>query len=183
MKKLLLAVLFLGGMTAQANTVTDLDLSIEKGKRYNQPQSITFTERGVEFEVFINGQFDFARTGERFQIRNQGRRGFTNNAPGHTYAVSFPYRGNSFVTYNRRGDIYQVGRNVINYNRKGKVNQIGTIALRYKNGKLARVGDMHVIYNRKGRIIKLSRFTRGNNAHYKVNKIKVNTKNNKRLRG
>lgn len=178
MKKLLLAVLFLGGMTAQANTVTDLDHTIEKGKRYNQPQSITFTERGVEFEVFINGQFDFARTGERFQIRNQGRRGYAQSTPGTTYGVSFPYRGNSFVKYDRRGDIYQVGRNDISYNRKGQVSKIGTIALRYQNGRLTQVGTKKVIYNRYGVIVKLS-----NNPQYNINKRQITIKNNKRLRG
>ncbi|WP_405224331.1 hypothetical protein [Dokdonia sp. Asnod1-B02] len=178
MKKLLLAVLFLGGMTAQANTVTDLDLSIEKGKRYNQPQSITFTERGVEFEVFINGHFDFERSQGRIEVSNRGRRVYTRSTPGQTNRVTYASTNKTSVKYNRKGDIYQVGRNDISYNRKGQVSKIGTIALRYQNGRLTQVGTKNVIYNRYGVIVKLS-----NNPQYNINKRQITIKNNKRLRG
>lgn len=153
MKKLLLAVLFLGGMTAQANTVTNLDHTTERGSRYNQPQSITFIERGVQFVVFTNGQFDFATT--RQGVQGQGRRGSSHTAPGHTYGVTFPYNNRGFVKYNRYGDVYQVGRSYVNYNRNGDVSQIGSVDLRYRNGRLVRAGDMQIVYNRRGQIVNL----------------------------
>ncbi len=170
MKKLLLAVLFLGGMTAQANTVTDLDHNTRTGIRYNQPQAITFVERGVEFVVFANGQFDFALVGPRFQNRNQGRRNVGYNAPGHAYGVSYRNDYNSFIRYDYYGDISKVGRNHISYNRFGEVNQIGSVRLRYNNGLLTRVGGMELIYNRRGRLVDLIGYVhndRGRNGHRK----------------
>lgn len=169
MKKLLLAVLFLGGLTAQANTVTDLDHTAKKGIRYNQPQSITFVERGVQFTVFVNGQFDFNRNRSRYQNSNTGRRGYGVNAPGHTYGVSYPYAHNTFVRYDRNGNAHKVGRNQIRYNRQGKVNQIGSVTLRYKNGRLVRAGDTQIVYNRRGRIVQL-RDTRARIHNIKNNK-------------
>ena len=58
-KLLLLAVLFLGGITAQANQVTDLDHGQKKGIRYNQAQPITFVQKGIQFFVYSDGDFDF----------------------------------------------------------------------------------------------------------------------------
>lgn len=153
MKKLLLAVLFLGGITAQANAVTDLDHTTERGIRYNQPQSITFVERGVKFVVFTNGQFDFASLSN--QVQTSGRRGQGYYAPGHSYGVTYSYSSRDFVKRNRYGDVYKVGRNYVDYNRYGHVDQIGSVNLRYRNGQLVRVGDMKIIYNRRGYIVDL----------------------------
>lgn len=182
MKKLLIAVLFLGGMTAQANTVTDLDHTTERGPRYNVPQSITFTERGITFEVYTNGKFDFTQRGNRYQTRTQGRRGFNQGTPGHAYSVKYPYRYNTFVKYNRYGEIYKVGRNLIDYNRRGKVRQIGSVALRYNNGRLDRVGDMKVIYNRRGRIIDLVDYNYRTHRAQRANGRNIKIKKNKKIR-
>ena len=153
MKKLLvLAVLFLGGITAQANTVTDLDHNQQKGIRYNQSQPVTFVQRGIQFFVYTNGEFDFKLPRAHFY----GRRGNSNyNAPGTTYGVRYPYRSNRLVRYDHWGNVKQIGRNHIYYNRRGKVNRIGSINLRYRNGRLHSVGNMFVNYDRWGRIIGL----------------------------
>lgn len=149
MKKLaILVVLFLGGITAQAN-VTNLDHSKKRGIRYNNAQTITFVQKGVTFFVHTNGEFDFNRTPYR------GRRGYGINAPGQTYGVTYPYRDRGFVRYDRWGNISKVGRNYINYNRRGRVNQIGNISLRYHKGQLVKVGNMQVIYDRWGRLLRL----------------------------
>ena len=145
MKKLaILVVLFLGGITAQAN-VTNLDHNTNRGIRYNNSQPITFVQKGVTFFVNTNGSFDFNFS--RGTIR--GRRGNSLNAPGHTYGVTYPYRN---VRYDRRGNIVKIGRNFITYNRNGLVNQIGNVSLRYHRGKLVRIGNMRIFYNKRGRI-------------------------------
>lgn len=152
MKKLIIAVLFLGGITAQANQVTNLAHTNDRGIRYNQPESISFIERGFKFVIFTNGTFDFAPIR---QVQNQGRRGYRVQSPGQAYGVTFPYNNQHFVNYNRWGEITQVGRNYISYNRNGAINQIGSVRLRYKQGRLVRVGDLRIVYNRRGHIVDL----------------------------
>ncbi|MEP0265147.1 hypothetical protein [Dokdonia sp.] len=158
MKKLVvLAVLFLGGMTAQANEVTNLDHNNNTtGIRYNVPQSISFVQRGVKFIVYPNGEFDF-----RFSNpQHHGRRG--HNAPGTTYSN----RGNrGYVAYDYLGNATKVGRNYIGYNRNCDVNQIGNITLRYAHGRLVRVGNLRVYYDHYGDIS----HTKGYVTHYSHN--------------
>jgi len=162
MKKLLvLAVLFLGGITAQANTVTDLDHNQQKGIRYNQSQPVTFVQRGIRFFVHTNGEFDFKLPRANYY----GRRGNTyDNSPGTTYGVNYPYRSNRLVRYDYWGNVKQVGRNHIYYNRRGKVNRIGNVNLRYRNGRLHSVGNMYVSYDRWGRIIGTNGYISNNNT-------------------
>lgn len=151
-KLLLLAVLFLGGITAQANQVTDLDHGQKKGIRYNQAQPITFVQKGIQFFVYTDGDFDF----EVLRSNYNGRRGTQFlNAPGTTFGVNFPYSNRRLVRYDYWGNISKVGRNHILYNRNGKVNRIGTVTMRYKKGRLVRLGDMTISYGRRGRIARL----------------------------
>ena len=147
-KLVVLVVLFLGGMTTQANEVTHLDHNNTTGIRYNEPQSIHFVQRGVAFTIFPNGAFDFNFINPQLH----GRRG--HNAPGAIYTNR---RNNRYVSYDYYGNVTKVGRNFIYYNRNGKVNQIGNINLRYRNGRLVRVGNMRLFYNRRGHI----RYTEG----------------------
>ena len=148
-KLLLLAVLFLGGITAQANQVTDLDHGQKKGIRYNQAQPITFVQKGIQFFVYSDGDFDF----EVLRSTYNGLRGNQFfNAPGITFGVNFPYSNRRLVRYDHWGNISKVGRNHILYNRRGKVNRIGTVSMRYRNGRLTRVGNMFLAYDRWGRI-------------------------------
>ena len=143
-KLVVLVVLFLGGMTAQANEVTNLDHNNTTGIRYNAPQqSIKFVQRGVKFIVFPNGEFDF----KFLNTQNQGRRG--HNAPGTVYSNR---RNNRYVSYDYFGNVTKVGRNFIYYNRNCDVNQIGNITLRYRQGRLVRVGNLRIFYNRRGNI-------------------------------
>ncbi len=157
MKKLVvLVVLFLGGITAQANEVTNLDHNNTTGIRYNVPQSISFIQRGVKFSVYPNGEFDF----KFLNTQHHGRRGYS--APGTTYSNR---KKRGYVAYDYLGNITKVGRNYIAYNRYCDVNQIGNITLRYKHGRLVRVGNLRVFYNRYGNIV----HTEGYVTHYSHN--------------
>lgn len=147
-KVFVLVVLFLGGMTAQANEVTNLNRNNTTGIRYNAPQSIHFIQRGVKFIIFPNGTFDFNYTNQQLQ----GRRG--HNAPGTIYTHR---KNNRYVSYDYYANVTKVGRNFIYYNRNGKVNQIGNIPLTYRNGRLIGVGNLRIFYNRHGQI----RYTEG----------------------
>ncbi len=151
MKKLLvLAVLFLIGTSAQANQVNDLAHGKKKGIRYNQPQAVTFVQKGIQFFVYTNGDFDFRVVGNNAYGRRNAR---YNNSPGTTFGVTFPNHNHRLVRYDYWGSINRIGRNVIFYNRRNRVNQIGNISLRYRKGRLVKVGNMSLFYNRRGHVI------------------------------
>lgn len=151
MKKLAtVVVLFLVGMTAQANVVSNLDQIDNRGPRYNYTQNIQFVQKGITFIVHANGTFSFRSP----RAINTGRRGVS-QAPGHTYyGVNYVNRNNNrLVSYNRNGVITRVGRNLVTYNRYGKVQRIGNVVLRYRNGRLIKAGHMNIYYSRNGRMI------------------------------
>lgn len=166
MKKLLvLAAMFLVGTAAQANQVTDLDHGNYKGIRYNHAQSITFVQKGIQFFVYSNGEFDFQPIGNTIYGRRNARRF---NAPGSTFGVTFPNRINRLVRYDYWGNIDKVGRNHIFYNRRGKVKHIGNITMRYHRGRLVRVGNMSLFYNRLGQIIDVQGFIHNHDNRYQA---------------
>ncbi|PQJ78000.1 hypothetical protein [Polaribacter porphyrae] len=118
-------VLILLGMFMMVSTV-----EAKKGEKrlnrfgvnyYSYNNAVNFFERGIEFFVFTNGDFDFD--------------------------TSFTNRG---VRINRdfRGRIRSVGNVFINYDRRGNVTRIGNIFIRYRRGVLTNVGDLRVRYDR-----------------------------------
>jgi len=149
MKKLLIAVLLLGGISAQANQVTTLDQN-DRVTRYNTTNSVTITERGVQFTIFRNGDLEYS---SRSQVQTQGRRSRAiRTAPGQTYGVTYASNARQTVKYNRNGQLIKVGNTYISYYRNGQVKQIGNTTVRYTNNRLARVGNRTVHYNRRGAI-------------------------------
>ena len=153
MKKLVvLVVLFLVGITAQANQVTNLDHNRERGIGYDHSKSIKFIQRGVVFIVHSNGNFTYYTPRVKHFKNNRVR-----TTPGHNYGVNFYNNsyGNNYgpkVSYDRYGKIYKIGRNLITYNKYGKVQRIGDVRLRYHNKCLVRAGNMHITYDKYGRI-------------------------------
>lgn len=91
---------------------------------YSYDNSVNFVERGIEFFVFTNGDFDF---NTRFG-NNRGVR----------------------INRNFNGQIRRVGNVFINYDRFGNVTRIGNIFINYRRGRLHRVGDLRVRYDRWG---------------------------------
>ena len=90
---------------------------------YSYNNSVNFIERGVEFFIFTNGDFDFD---DRFNNRS--------------------------LRINRdfNGRIRSIGNVFINYDRAGNVTRIGDVFIRYNRNRLTRVGDLRVNYNRWG---------------------------------
>jgi len=108
--------------------------SIEVNYIYNN--AVNFTESGIEFFIYTNGDFDF-----------------------NPYAVDsyYDYNGRRFhknrgVKVNRdySGRITQIGNAIINYDYRGNVTRIGRIFLSYRFGQLTNVGDLNVHYDRWG---------------------------------
>ena len=93
--------------------------------RYND--AVTFVEKGVEFHVFLNGDFDF------YRLNNYYNR---NNRP--------------FVARDYYGRVTRVGNAFINYGFNNNVIAIGNVPIRYRFGELRSVGNLFVDYDRWG---------------------------------
>ncbi len=181
MKKLVL--LFTGllmGLTAvtatEALSKKQLDDNVTYSSRYNHAQPIMFVERGIEFIIFPNGDFDFNTAtdiygyndydDDLYYRKTNTRRGSVTthrSAPGTTSRYyDYGPRGVQ-VIHDRYGNVRRVGHVFINYDYYGRVKRIGSVYVRYHRNKLVQVGGLKLIYNRHGRLIK----TRGHvNRHW-----------------
>ncbi|KGL62933.1 hypothetical protein [Polaribacter sp. Hel1_85] len=133
MKKgvLILLGMFMMVSTVEAKNGNELPNRI--GFSYSYNNAVNFVERGVEFFIFTNGEFDF------------------NSHYNDTY---YDYNGNrtrreSGINIDRdyRGRISRIGNSFINYDRNGNVTRIGNVFMRYYRGKLTNVGNLTVRYN------------------------------------
>lgn len=134
MKKGLLILLgLLSFVTVQSN---DFNTSAKKTTTNQYDEAVTFVERGIQFHVFLNGDFEF--------------NSLTRNSKYYNYNGS-TYNNNSLrVDRDYRGRIKRIGGNFIRYDYRGNVTRIGNIKLYYSRGLLRRVGDLKISYNSWG---------------------------------
>ena len=165
MKKvtLIIAAMLIGLTSATATELTsDLDgkdLRITKRYRYTQP--ILFVERGVEFLIFPNGEFDFNTEivagpfyDDYYFRNNNSRRSSINatyGAPGRR--AKYTRHGGTLVLHDRFGKVRRIGNVFINYDSRGRVKRIGSVYMRYRHGKLKQVGGLTIQYNRWGDMV------------------------------
>lgn len=159
-KVVLLASLFLVGMTAQAFTNHQSDAISNPGKhnRYKNTQEISFVENGILFTVTTNGYFRFKQL-DRWSPKDRYNRRDKNHLINYR-----PHNNQSRYTNNRYrpqslrikrdayGYITRIGSLPIFYNNKGKVKHIGSVRMKYRKGQLVRIGNMTITYNRFGNI-------------------------------
>ena len=160
---LVLATLLLGVTFATAlEQVSELNSKdLRNSKRYRISQPILFVERGVEFLIFPNGEFDFntnanyANSGDYYR-KSTTRRGSINatfGAPGVRIKYNRP-RG-VIITHDRLGRVRSVGNVFINYDYQGRVKRVGSVYMTYRFGQLKQVGGLHIQYNRRGDMISI----------------------------
>ena len=155
MKKitLLVAANLLVGSLAFATTderAVAFDRTRGAAVHYMDAEPIVFMERGIEFLVFLNGDFDF-------NTRPQDSHG------GYFYRRGASARGNSAVAVNYGvriehdsfGRVRRVGNTFINYDQFNRVTRIGSIYMRYNNFALTQIGGMQIAYNRRGQIAQI----------------------------
>lgn len=120
---------------------------------YFNNNSFIFVENGITFSVFPDGEFDF-------YIENQviGRRN------GITFNSGFDY--SPFAQYDDYGAVIQVENVPIFYDFHGRVTQIGDVDIRYRNGRVRRLGGMAVFYNNNGFFDYHTGFINMYNRHY-----------------
>lgn len=134
---MLMMVSTLGAMESSkpGNDVVDFDHN-----RYNN-QSIEFTERGIKFYIFLDGEFDFntATTAQVDYIYRNGRRTARYGTP----------RGTR-IERDYQGRIRRIGNVFISYTYDDKIKRIGSVFVRYNHNRMQKVGNLKIVYNRYG---------------------------------
>jgi hypothetical protein len=152
MKKItfLVASIFLmGGIVANATERDNRRSPVD----FRNADPIVFTERGVEFFIFPDGQFDFntrPSTGDMYY--KSGRR----NGPNTTYGSPANVQNRNYgvkVEHDNRGRVRRVGNVMINYDSNDRVKRVGSVYMAYNRYALDRVGGLQIIYNRRGQIV------------------------------
>ena len=83
---------------------------------YSYDNAVYFVERGIEFNVFLNGEFDFS-TRRNFAVYNRNRYGFNRNVR---------------ISRDFDGRIRRIGNvNVRMNNFRGRLTRVGNLSIRY----------------------------------------------------
>lgn len=127
MKKGLLLLLGMFMMVSLVEAKEGVNSTKKIGVEYRYNEAVSFIERGVQFHVFLNGDFDFdsryVRTRRNSRIR---------------------------IRRDYRGRIRRVGNVTISYNSRGNVRRIGSVYMSYNRNYLTGVGQLGIRYNRWG---------------------------------
>lgn len=173
MKKitLLVASILLVGSVAKASDV--LKITDERiVTRYSFDEPISFTERGIEFFVFTNGDFDFNTRPDDsegdYHYKMAGKRTTTKDSRNANGPVNYGV----LIEHDSFGRVRRVGNTFINYDSRDRVSRIGTVYMQYNRFALAQVGGLQLVYNRRGEIVDMfgqvkgrkTGFTYSNNA-------------------
>lgn len=156
MKKITLlvaSILLMGGGVANAAENSKFPQERRVAVDFRHADPIVFTEGGIEFYIFADGQFDFnARTYGRDKAFKANKRG-----NGHrNYGAASTYRENGHgvkVQYDRRGNVTRVGNVSIYFDSNDRVRRVGAVQMTYNRFALERVGGLEIIYNRRGQIV------------------------------
>nr|WP_294938382.1 hypothetical protein [uncultured Flavobacterium sp.] len=167
---LLVASILLVGSMAYASENPIFSDNNGKGPRnvvdYRNAEPIMFMERGIEFYIFPDGEFDF-------NTRPSGpRRGFTNTtygAPGVHVTNYGPANYGVRVEHDNFGRVRRVGNVFINYDGYNRVKRVGSVYMRYNSFALSQVGGLRILYNRRGHIIDVVGFVNGASHAYTYN--------------
>ena len=151
MKKItfLVATILLAVNVARASGVIKAtDVSFKNSYSFNEP--IEFSERGILFFIFPNGEFDFNTRPDDshgdYYYKKAGRR-FDNNDRRN------PSNYGVLIEKDNFGRIRRIGNTFINYDFNDRVSRIGSVFMRYNRFALAQVGGLQLVYNRYGEII------------------------------
>ncbi|WP_310377753.1 hypothetical protein [Flavobacterium sp.] len=121
---------------------------------FRNADPIVFSERGVEFYVFADGQFDFnttPSTGDMYY--KQGRR---TSAVNKTYGTPAVIRNGNYgvkIEHDYAGRVRRIGNVFINYDANDRIKRVGSVYMTYNRFALTQVGGLQIIYNRRGQIV------------------------------
>lgn len=116
-------------------TVNARNINLTKvSDRYNK--AVTFVERGIQFHVFLNGDFDFDTNYDEPYVDYYGRR--------------TPIDSGVLIERDYQGRVSRVGNVFINYDAYGNVKRIGGVYIGYRFGQVSSVGNLRIEYDRYG---------------------------------
>jgi len=144
---LFVAAVFLMGSSVKASEKSLFEARYPVAIAEAEP--IVFTERGIAFYVFADGQIDF-NTVPTVGSDNyyKGRRGQVNT----TYGA--PNTSGGFrIEHDAQGRVRRVGNVFLNYDTRGRVKRIGSVYMSYNRYALMQVGGLKILYDRYGRIV------------------------------
>ena len=123
-----------------ANTNAATPAPIES--RFLNQEPVTFIERGIEFYVFANGEFDFNTqpTVDQDVLYKRGR--------DHSFAPV-----GVKIEHNAYGRVRRIGNVFVNYDNANRIKRIGNVYMSYYRSMLMQVGGMRLVYDRAGRLI------------------------------
>ena len=135
---------------------------------YRNAEPIMFMERGIEFYVFPNGEFDFNTrpSGPRRTVVNT-----TYGAPGVRTTTTYygPANYGVRIEHDNFGRVRRVGNVFINYDGYNRVKRVGSVYMRYNSFALTQVGGLRIFYNRRGHIIDVAGYVNGASHAYAYN--------------
>jgi len=162
MKKitLLVASILLVGNVAKASELNFTD--VENRTRFSFDEPIAFVERGIEFFVFPNGDFDFNTRpndsqGDYF-FKGAGKKG------SDKIIERRPVNFGTLIEHDSFGRVRRVGNTFINYDTRDRVSRIGTVYMRYNRFALTQIGGLRLEYNRFGEITRMIGKVKGRNT-------------------
>ncbi len=103
-----------------------------------------FIEGGVEFSVFVDGQFDFVYLG----TQNTNMLAF--NTPSVFVSFNAGHDYQAYLQYDDYGAILQIEDVPVFYDVYGRIIQAGEVEISYINRAISRVGGLQIYYNRYG---------------------------------
>jgi len=124
--------------------------------RYSYMQPLKFVERGVEFYVFPNGEFDF-NTHPRYH-RSRGHGVSINISHGAPRSFHSSYYRNHHndrgvrIEHDHLGRVRRIGSVFINYDRHSRIKRVGSVYMNYRHHLLSNIGGLYIYYSRNGRI-------------------------------
>lgn len=162
----LVASIFLfGGIVANATERNNRKSPVD----FRNADPIVFTERGIEFFIFPDGQFDFntrPTTGEMYY--KHGRRSSVVNK---TYGAPSNVQNRNYgvkVEHDNSGRVRRIGNVMINYDSNDRVKRVGSVYMGYNRYALERVGGLQIMYNRRGQIVDIVGSVKGDRMYQYV---------------
>ena len=136
----------------------------ERRDRFSFDEPISFNERGIEFFVFPNGDFDFntrpSDSQGEFYFRGAGKKGAEMQNRGSQNRGPINY--GVLIEHDSFGRVRRVGNTFINYDYNDRVTRIGSVFMKYNRFALAQIGGLRIIYDRRGDIVDMIGSVKGN---------------------
>jgi hypothetical protein len=163
---LVASILLFGGGVANATEKNNFSHERRLPVDFRNAEPIVFTERGVEFFVFADGQFDFntrPSTGGEMYYKPSRR-----SAVNKTYGAPSNFRNGNYgvkVEHDNFGRVRRIGNVMINYDANDRIKRVGSVYMTYNRYALEQVVGLQIIYNRRGEIVDMVGSVKGGRAY------------------